>query len=164
MRNSCGIIGRFVAAIAAVVLAGAALAVPAHAAGTGLNPPPLAKQLSGNSTQASLTISNGSWSCTLRVDEPNRFWGGSGGGVNGYGNLTCSHVMPEMLLQVGLYRYGALVHVFENYKQYMSFVSGVTRLSPFSSGQYQSGAVAGVAWPDGQVTYFPQVDSLIVTL
>jgi hypothetical protein len=164
MRNSHRRVGRVLAAVAAVVLAGSALATPAHAAGVKPTPPPLAKQISGHSTQASLTINNGSWSCTLRADEPNRFWGGNGGGVNGYGSLSCSHVMPELLLQVGLYRYGTLVHVFENYKQYTAFVNGVTRLSPFSAGEYQSGAVAGVAWPDGQVTYFPQVDSLIVSL
>jgi hypothetical protein len=110
------------------------------------------------------TVSNGSRSCTLSAILPNRWYGGSGGGEQAFGNLNCSHVMPEIYIAVGLYRNGSLVASTDSDRFSTTFANAFPSKSPHTSGIYQSGAVAAVLRPDNTVSQIPQIYSGTISL
>ena len=158
-------LGRF----AVVVIAAAALVTvgsSAHA-GTrtpGLSTPTLSTHAAGVSAQTTATVSNGVWSCTLSATLPNRWYGGSGGGEQAFGNLNCSHVMPEIYIAVGLYRNGSLVASTDSDRFSTTFANAFPSKSPHTSGTYESGAIAAVLWPDNTITQIPQIYSGTISL
>ncbi|WP_367127650.1 hypothetical protein [Saccharothrix sp. HUAS TT1] len=108
-------------------------------------------------------MTKGVWSCTLTASLPNRWYGGSGGGEQAFGNLNCSHVMPEIYVAVGLYRNGSLVASADNHKFSSGFANALPSKSPHVSGSYESGALGAVLWPDNTITEIPQIYSAAIS-
>jgi hypothetical protein len=158
-------LGRF----AAVVIATTALVTAGSSAyaGTetsGLTTQTLSAHAVGVSIQTTATVSNGIWSCTLSATLPNRWYGGSGGGEQAFGNLNCSHVMPEIYIEVGLYRNGLLVTSSNSDRFSATFANALPSKSPHTSGTYKSGAIAAVLWPDSTISQIPQIYSGTISL
>lgn len=158
-------LGRFVAVVfaaAALVTAGSS----AHA-GTktpGFSTPTLSTHAVAVSIQTTATVSKGIWSCTLSATLPNRWFGGSGGGEQAFGNLNCSHVMPEIYIAVGLYRNGSLVASTDSDRFSATFANAFPSKSPHVSGTYESGALGAVLWPDNTISQIPQIYSGTISL
>ncbi|WP_447003696.1 hypothetical protein ACRAKI_29185 [Saccharothrix isguenensis] len=116
------------------------------------------------SLQATNTITRGAWSCTLTVSNPGRWYGGSGGGVQGPGWLNCSHVMPQMEIFVGVVRNNTLVAVATDYGRSTIQVNTNASVSPYVRATYFMAAVGTVEWPDGLITEFPELHSPLFTI
>ncbi|MFI9005801.1 hypothetical protein ACIGNX_01035 [Actinosynnema sp. NPDC053489] len=168
MRTHEWLPGARLGRLAVVVIALATLVVagPGAQAGTraaGLAAPTLSARVPDLSAQTSTTVSKGSWSCTLTADLPNRWYGGSGGGEQAFGNLTCTHVMPEIYIAVGLYRNGSLVASSDSDRFSTTFANALPSKSPHVSATYETGAIAAVLWPDNTVTQIPQIYSAAIS-
>ncbi|MFE2752358.1 hypothetical protein ACFXGA_10190 [Actinosynnema sp. NPDC059335] len=155
--------------LAAVVIATAALVVTgpgAHAdtEALSLGTAALSAHTPDVSVQTTATVSKGAWSCTLSATLPNRWYGGSGGGEQAFGNLNCTHVMPEIYIAVGLYRNGNLVAATDSHKFSAAFVNAFPSASPHVSATYESGAIGAVLWPDNTVTQIQQIYSPAISL
>lgn len=158
-------LGRLAAvAAAAVALLVAGPGAHADTKTSGLGEPSLSAQVPNVSARTSSTVSKGVWSCTLSANLPNRWYGGSGGGEQAFGNLNCTHVMPEIYIAVGLYRNGVLVASTDSHKFSASFANAFPSKSPHASGSYESGAIAAVLWPDSTITEIPQIYSAAISL
>ncbi|MDQ2588941.1 hypothetical protein CKY47_34360 [Saccharothrix yanglingensis] len=131
---------------------------------TGLGKPALSTHTPDISARTTATVSKGVWSCTLSATLPNRWYGGSGGGEQAFGNLNCTHVMPEIYIAVGLYRNGALIASTDSHKFSAAFANAFPSKSPHVSATYESGAIAAVLWPDNTVTEIPQIYSPAILL
>ncbi|WP_367136623.1 hypothetical protein [Saccharothrix sp. HUAS TT1] len=158
-------------AVALVLAAAAALVLgPAAQAGTTTAPRSAitgqAASLTGSaiSTQAENTITRGSWSCKLTVSNPGRWWGGSGGGVQGPGWLNCSHVMPQLEIFVGVVRNNTLVSIATDYDTSTIQVNTNASVSPYVQATYFIAAIGYVEWPDGVITEFPELHSPAFTI
>jgi len=155
--------------LAAVVIAAVALvaAGPSAHAGTeapGIDRPALSAHTPDTSARTTATVSKGSWSCTLSANLPNRWYGGSGGGEQAFGDLNCSHVMPEIYIAVGLYRNGALIASTDSHKFSAALANAFPSKSPHVSATYESGAIAAVLWPDNTTAEIPQIYSPAISL
>ncbi|QQQ79450.1 hypothetical protein IOD16_14215 [Saccharothrix sp. 6-C] len=149
-------------AIAALVVAGPVAHAGAEA--SGLTAPTLSATVPDVSSRTTSTVSNGAWSCTLSATVPNRWYGGSGGGEQAFGSLTCTHVMPEIYIATGLYRNGYLVASTDSDRFSTTFANALPSKSPHASGSYESGTLGAVLWPDNTVTQIPQIYSAAVSL
>ncbi|XVS63084.1 hypothetical protein ACQPYE_33235 [Actinosynnema sp. CA-299493] len=116
------------------------------------------------SIQATNTITRGAWSCTLTVSNPGRWYGGSGGGVQGPGWLNCSHVMLQLEVIVGVVRNNTLVAVASDYDTSTIQVNTNASVSPYVRATYFMAAVGAVEWPDGVITEFPELQSPSFTI
>ncbi|MFD7654839.1 hypothetical protein ACFV4N_12760 [Actinosynnema sp. NPDC059797] len=112
------------------------------------------------------TITNGPWSCRLRAGNPSRWFGGTGGGVQGVGWLTCTGgvVMPQLEIFVGLARNNALVDMTTRYDTNTTTVNSVASVSPYVRASYLTAAIGFVQWPDGTISEFPEVQSPVFTI
>jgi hypothetical protein len=155
-----------VAALALAVLAALALAPAARAeAGTGVRPAGLSPSGSGVSIQAAThTLTNGAWSCTLSVNVPSRWYGGSGGGVQGAGWLNCNYVVQELEILVGLIRNNVVVNTVGEFDTNTIQVNHVASVSPYVRATYLTAALGYVKWPDGTEAFFPEVQSIARTI
>lgn len=153
-----GVVAVLLATATAVVLAPAASADAAPAARRVITTQAPVVPTTTISTQVQSTVSRGAWSCTLTVDTPTRFWGGSGGGVFGSGHLNCTHVMPQMEIVVGLMRNGTFMNVQSDYDTSTIQVNTVASTSPYSAATYQVAALGAVEWPDATITQIPQLN------
>ncbi|WP_026423769.1 hypothetical protein [Actinokineospora inagensis] len=150
----------------AVLAAGAAalLLTPTSAAAQGIADVKLAAHAPAATAQGltandKTTVTNGFWSCTLSASAPFRWSGGTGGGEQGFGNLECKQVMPEIYLLAGLYRNGQIVATADSDKYNTILTNAGPSKSPHVSADYSVGTVAAVQWPDGSITQIPQVNS-----
>ncbi|WNV87762.1 hypothetical protein [Umezawaea sp. Da 62-37] len=153
----------------AVVIAAAALVTTGSSAQAetktpGFSTPTLSTHAGGVSIQTTTVVSHGIWSCTLGANLPNRWYGGSGGGEQAFGYLNCSHVMPEIHIEVSLYRNGSPVASTDNDKLSASIANAAPSKSPHTSGTYKSGALASVRWPDNTISQIPQIFSGTISL
>ena len=159
------LLGRLAVAVIAVsALVAAGPVANAGAKAAGITAPTLSAQAPDASIQTTSTVSNGFWSCTLSANLPTRWYGGSGGGEQAFGNLNCTHVMPEIYVAVGLYRNGALVASTDSDRLNASFANAFPSKSPHVSATYRSGALGAVLWPDNTITQIPQIYSAAISL
>ncbi|MEU9605632.1 hypothetical protein [Streptomyces sp. NPDC048057] len=132
--------------------------VTSHRAGTGAASASIVR----TPAQARSTIN-----CTLTATNPFRYWGGPfGGGVQGIASVSCTGIVQQISVTVGLYRYNSLVSV-RTRSSYGNTIGNATTEYPYSAGQYQTGAVATVYFPAGYNPpsgTFPQVNSAVVTI
>ncbi|MGM1058469.1 hypothetical protein [Saccharothrix sp. Mg75] len=161
-RSQLGRLAAVVIATAALVAAGPGAHADTEASRLGT--PALSTHTSNVSVQTTATVSRGVWSCTLSATLPNRWYGGSGGGEQAFGNLNCTHVMPEIYIAVGLYRNGNLVAATESHRVSAAFANAFPSASPHVSATYESGAIAAVLWPDNTITEIPQIYSPVISL
>ncbi|MFT7838297.1 hypothetical protein Q5530_19345 [Saccharothrix sp. BKS2] len=159
------------AKVAAFVLAASAVVVLGPVAQAGTDGPrsvvtKSAVRLSAPdvSAQAVNTITRGAWSCTLTVSNPLRWYGGSGGGVQGAGWLNCSHVMPQLEIFVGVIRNNAVVNLVTDYDTSTIQVNTVSSVSPYIRASYLTAAIGYVEWPDGVITEFPELQTPAFTI
>jgi hypothetical protein len=103
--------------------------------------------------------------CTLTVHNPFRYYGGPyGGGVEGLASVSCTNVVQRIDVTVGLYKNGSLVS-YRTRTTYSSLQGGADTEYPYSSGNYQTGAVANIVFPAGYSPpsgSIPQVNSPVV--
>ncbi|AXX31598.1 hypothetical protein KCV87_34600 [Actinosynnema pretiosum subsp. pretiosum] len=156
------------AAIAALLLPATAVAVPTASAESATPDRITSSGLSARSPElsasATSTVTNGPWSCTLTASNPNRWFGGSGGGEQGIGSVSCTGgvVMPAIYVAVGLYRNGSLIASDQLEKANSIVVNRVASASPHVSAAYETGALGAVLWPDNTITEIPQIYSIVV--
>ncbi|MDR6593573.1 hypothetical protein ACFFSW_17780 [Saccharothrix longispora] len=160
-RRTGAVLGILIMAVAMTVVSGPAAQAGVSAPKITASGPVVPSDVSA---QAEITVTRGVWSCRLSANNPNRWWGGNGGGVQGFGSLTCSHVMPQMEIVVGLLRNNVFVDIQSTYDVSDILVNAGPSISPYSRATYQIASIGAIEWPDGIIEEIPQVNSLALLI
>lgn len=102
--------------------------------------------------------------CTLTVNAPTEYFGGSyGGGEDGHGQIQCNLPVSELQILVVLTDNGAVASYTQSTTVGSSSVTADAQ-SPLSPGTYQTSAAGTVFWATGGNYSIPQTNSPTASL